>query len=144
MDVVTDDVVSDVVSDDADDLGFCVPAATERLHQLRQALMAWARRVGLAAEAVSDLVLATYEAMANVVDHAYHDCSSGLLNLHARADRTHRVVTVTVTDYGRWRPPQQGPTLRGRGLALIHGLAQYTEIRPGQDGTTVAMTYRMA
>jgi serine/threonine-protein kinase RsbW len=144
MDVVTDDAVSDVVSDDADDLGFCVPAATERLHQLRQALMAWARRVGLAAEAVSDLVLATYEAMANVVDHAYHDCSSGLLNLHARADRTHRVVTVTVTDYGRWRPPQQGPTLRGRGLALIRGLAQYTEIRPGQDGTTVAMTYRMA
>jgi len=134
----------DVITDEAEDLGFCVPAASERLHQLRQALMAWARRVGLAAEAVSDLVLATYEAMANVVDHAYRDCSSGLLNLHARADRTHRTVTVTVTDYGRWRPPQQGPTLRGRGLALIRGLAQHTEIRPGQDGTTVAMTYRMA
>ncbi|HYQ67325.1 ATP-binding protein [Actinophytocola sp.] len=138
------DVVSDDTEDGAADLGFCVPAASERLHQLRQALIAWARRVGLAAEAASDLVLATYEAMANVVDHAYRGRSNGLLDLQARADRTRRTVTVTVTDYGRWRPPTQGPTLRGRGLALIRGLAQHTEIRPGRHGTTVAMTYRLA
>lgn len=119
-----------------------VPAVVDRLSQLRSALTDWANRIGLAADTITDLVLATYEAMANVVEHAYRDCVSGLLDLCARADPAHRTVTVVVTDYGRWRP-QPGPSARGRGLSLIRGLATHAEISPSQHGTTVTMTYRM-
>jgi serine/threonine-protein kinase RsbW len=127
-----------------EDLRVRVPAVVERLHQLRHALNDWATRIGLAAETVTDLVLAAYEAMANVVEHAYRDRVGGLLDLHAHADHAHHTVTVTVTDYGRWRPPRCGPTPRGRGLNLIHGLTQHTEISPSEHGTTVAMTYHTA
>lgn len=126
------------------DLRFRVPAVVDRLQQLRRALTDWATRIGLAAETVTDLVLATYEAMANVVEHAYRDRLGGLLDLHAHVDQSHRTVTVIVTDYGRWLVPSHGPSLRGRGLLLIRGLTQHTEISPSQHGTTVAMTYRMA
>ena len=127
-----------------EELRFRVLAVAERLHQLRRALTEWATRVGLTAQTISDLVLAAYEAMANVVEHAYGAGTSGLLDLHARADLVHRTVTVSVTDYGSWRPPPPGPNPRGRGLRLIRGLAQHTTINPGEHGTTVTMTYEMA
>jgi serine/threonine-protein kinase RsbW len=125
------------------ELRFRIPAIAERLNNLRRALTEWATRIGLAAETVSDLVLATYEAMANVVEHAYRDHVGGLLDLHAHANLADGTVTVSVTDYGRWRPPPD-PGLRGRGLRLIHGLTQHTAISPGPHGTTVTMTYRLA
>jgi serine/threonine-protein kinase RsbW len=128
-----------------EELRFRVPAVIERLHQLRRALVDWATRAGLTAEIVADLALAAYEAMANVVEHAYRgEHAGGLLDLHAHADPKLRTVTVTVTDFGRWRRPPQGPSSRGRGLALIQGLTQHTKISPSPEGTTVAMTYRMA
>lgn len=120
-----------------------VPAVVERLNQVRHALTDWATRVGLATETITDLVLATYEAMANVVEHAYRGCVGGLLDLCARADPERHTVTVVVTDYGRWRP-QSGPNTRGRGLSLIHGLTTHAEISPTRQGTTVTMTYRTA
>jgi anti-sigma regulatory factor (Ser/Thr protein kinase) len=51
------------------------------------------------AEQVDDLGLAAYEAMANVVDHAY-DRPGGVFDLHAC--RSGDTVTVSVTDHGRW------------------------------------------
>jgi len=121
-----------------------VPAATDQLSPLRCALTDWATRLGVAAHIVEDLVLATYEAMANVVEHAYRDRGSGALDLHAHADRVRGTVTVTVTDYGHWRPPPADRGARGRGLLLIRSLAEHAEIRPNHQGTTVSMTYRMA
>jgi serine/threonine-protein kinase RsbW len=125
-----------------DDLHCRVPAVAERLVQLRRALADWVGRLGVTAQIVEDVVLATYEAMANVVEHAYRGCVSGLLDLRAHADRMRDVITVT--DYGRWRPPPADRGARGRGLPLIHSLAQRAEISPGRRGTTVTMTYRMA
>lgn len=126
-----------------EDLRVRVPAVAERLNQLRRAVADWAVQAGLTAETVTDLVLATYEAMANVVEHAYCDRAGGLLVLHAHVDIAHHAVIVTVTDYGHWRPPH-GPGTRGRGLRLIRGLTEHTEISPGAHGTTVAMTYHVA
>jgi serine/threonine-protein kinase RsbW len=128
-----------------EELRFRVPAVVERLQQLRRALVDWATRIGLAAETIADLALAAYEAMANVVEHAYRDDGAGgLLDLHAHVDAKHRTVIVTVTDYGRWRLPPQDPSPRGRGLALIHGLTKHTKVSPSAHGTTVAMTYHLA
>jgi serine/threonine-protein kinase RsbW len=125
------------------DLECRVPATAERLGQLRHALADWATGHGLAAQVIEDMVHATYEAMANVVMHAYRDHAGGTLDLYAHADRARGTVTVSVADYGRWRPPPpKHHRSRGRGLSLIRGLSEHAGIRRNRSGTTVTMTYR--
>jgi serine/threonine-protein kinase RsbW len=121
------------------DLHFRVPAVPSRLAGLRHALAEWATRVGLAEEDTEALVLASYEAMANTVEHAYRDQTQGLLDLRAQVDDRQSRVIVTVTDYGQWKPPQLSGGLRGRGLSLIKGLTSTAMITPTTGGTTVAM-----
>ena len=52
------------------DLHVRVPAVAGRLTGLRHALAEWAERAGLAPEDREALTLASYEAMANSVEHA--------------------------------------------------------------------------
>jgi serine/threonine-protein kinase RsbW len=73
----------------------------------------------------------------------YRDRLVGLLDLRAHADRGQGIVTVTVTDYGCWRPPSADPGSRGRGLTLIRGLAAAVEITPTARGTSVTMCWRL-
>jgi serine/threonine-protein kinase RsbW len=121
------------------DLHFRVPAVPGRLAGLRHALAEWATHVGLLEEDIEALVLASYEAMANTVEHAYHNQTQGLLDLRARVDGEQSRVVVTVTDYGQWKPPQVSGGLRGRGLSLIQGLTSTATITPTAGGTTVNM-----
>lgn len=121
------------------DLHFRVPAVAGRLAGLRHALAVWASRVGLSDEDTEALVLASYEAMANTVEHAYRDQTQGLLDLRGEVDDEQGRVVITVTDYGRWRPPQPSGGLRGRGLPLIQGLTSTSTITPTTAGTTVTM-----
>lgn len=121
------------------DLHFRVPAVATRLAGLRHALAEWASRVGLSDEDTEALVLASYEAMANSVEHAYRGQTQGLLDLRGQVDDTQDRIVVTVTDYGQWRPPQPGNGLRGRGLPLIQGLTTTSTITPTATGTTVTM-----
>ncbi|TDV41708.1 ATP-binding protein [Actinophytocola oryzae] len=121
------------------DLHFRVPAVPSRLVGLRHVLAEWAARVGLPEAETEALVLASYEAMANTVEHAYRDQTQGLLDLRARVDDEQARVVVTVTDYGQWKPPQMSGGLRGRGLSLIQGLTSTSTVTPTADGTTVTM-----
>jgi serine/threonine-protein kinase RsbW len=121
------------------DLHFLVPAAAGRLAGLRHALAEWARGIGLSDEDVEALVLASYEAMANSVEHAYRDQTQGVLDLRARIDTEQGRVVVTVRDYGEWKPPQPSGGLRGRGLSLIKGLTTTATVDPTTNGTTVSM-----
>ena len=121
------------------DLHFRVPAVAARLADLRHTLAQWATRIGLSEDDIEALVLASYEAMANTVEHAYHDQTQGLLDLSAQVDVKQKHVVVTVTDYGQWQPPKPSGGLRGRGLSLIQGLTSTATITPTTDGTTVAM-----
>jgi serine/threonine-protein kinase RsbW len=121
------------------DLHFRVPAVAGRLAGLRHALAVWAGRVGLSEEDTEALVLASYEAMANTVEHAYRGQTQGLLDLRGEVDDTQGRVVITVTDYGQWRPPQPSGGLRGRGLPLIQGLTSTSTITPTTAGTTVTM-----
>ncbi|MFI7676287.1 ATP-binding protein [Actinophytocola sp. NPDC049390] len=122
-----------------EDLHFRVPAVATRLAVLRHALAQWAARVGLSDEDAEALVLASYEAMANSVEHAYRDQTQGLLDLRGEVDEAQHRVVITVTDYGRWQPPQPSNGLRGRGLPLIQGLTATSTITPTTAGTTVTM-----
>lgn len=119
-----------------------IPADVHRLTRTRRLLVDWATATGLSRDHVNDLVLAAYEAMSNVVDHAYPD-SSGAFDLRGEHD-DHRVI-VTIVDHGRWKPaavtPTSVPALRGRGMALMKGLSDEFELVHDDTGTRVRMTW---
>jgi anti-sigma regulatory factor (Ser/Thr protein kinase) len=86
--------------------------------------------------------LAVYEALANVIDHAYPDgAAHAVFDLHA--EREADTLTVMVADHGRWktRRPDAAPSWRGRGLLLIEKLAAEFELCPTTAGTLVRMRW---
>jgi serine/threonine-protein kinase RsbW len=129
----------DQVSETPVDVHYRGPALASRLPAVRQKLAAWARRAGLPAEEIGDLALACYEAMANVVNHAYGD-EVGVLDVQATHPDDH--LTVTVTDHGRWRQPHgKSGLMGGRGLPLIRLLTHKTDVVATEQGTTVRMRW---
>lgn len=123
------------------DLHVRIPAVAGRLTGLRHALAEWAERAGLPVADREALTLASYEAMANTVEHAYAGQLEGVLDIRAVRDPTQGRVVVTVTDYGQWKPPPSDPGIRGRGLPLIRGLTPTAAITPSARGTTVSMSW---
>jgi anti-sigma regulatory factor (Ser/Thr protein kinase) len=118
-----------------------IPATAAQLPRIRRALTAWAHQVGVSADDVDALVLATYEAMANVIIHAY-PYHQGTFDVHAAYSPDQRSVNVTVSDRGRWRAPPSVPAPpHGMGLQLIQGLATDVTVDPGAQGTTVRMRW---
>lgn len=115
-----------------------VPAAAGNLPLLRDEVDEWARAAGLGDEIVASLALATYEAMANAVEHAYAD---GVGHLDLDVVRSTAGIEVTVTDHGRWRPPHESDLERKRGLPLIERLADEAVVTSGEHGTRVQMRW---
>ncbi len=97
-------------------------------------------------DTVDDLTLAVYEALANVVDHAYATASRrGEMRLWAAVSPPlsgGRDLVVTVSDDGAWRR-MRAPGWRGRGLPLMRTLADASVIS-GDGGTTVQLRRRVA
>ena len=114
------------------------PSLPTQLPTVRGRMAAWAEAVGLASDTVDDVVLATHEALANVADHAY---PRGDGEAFVDAECRNGTVVVVVRDCGQWRPPLRDPGLRGRGLMIIHGLAEHVEVRHEDVGTTVEMQW---
>jgi serine/threonine-protein kinase RsbW len=122
-----------------------VQATPERLRRLRHELMAWVLAAGVDATRAGDIVLASYEALANVADHAYDGAGPGLVDLDAAVvgDR----LEVVITDQGRWRTPVPDPrpvSLRGRGLLLLRASADRADISTGAEGTVVTLAWDLA
>lgn len=115
-----------------------VAAVPAQAGLLRDMLTGWARERGLPDELTADLTLAGYEAMANVVEHAYHDGEDGTMTLVAsrQPDR----VTLIVADTGHWRDSDSRP-YGGRGLRLIRALAPETALTTSPAGTTLRMCW---
>jgi serine/threonine-protein kinase RsbW len=120
-----------------------VPAVATSLTWLRQVLTDWALHTPLCPEQVVELRVAAYEALANVVEHAYRRGGAGIVDVHAAWSTTHDTITVTVTDHGRWQPSvldRRSPG--GHGLQLIHALSDIVNITTSRAGTTVRMAWR--
>jgi serine/threonine-protein kinase RsbW len=83
------------------------------------------------------LVVATGEAIANAVEHAYRGDPSGEITV--RTDITATSVVVAVEDQGRWRPFQKREE-RGRGITLMHQLVDGVRITSTQTSTVVTLT----
>lgn len=117
-----------------------VPASAGDLPVLRDEVDEWARAAGLDADSAESLALATYEAMANAVEHAYAG-ATGVLDVEAVCDAAG--IEVTVTDHGSWRPPQDSDQQRKRGLPLIERLADEAVVTSGERGTRVQMRWEL-
>lgn len=96
------------------------------------------RALGAPADLIDDLTMAVYEALANVVEHAYHpDHPNPVMRLTARRDQDQ--LLIIITDHGRWRPPPGEPGYRGRGLAMMRTLTGDVQLHPTAEGTTVRL-----
>jgi serine phosphatase RsbU (regulator of sigma subunit)/anti-sigma regulatory factor (Ser/Thr protein kinase)/CHASE1-domain containing sensor protein len=118
------------------------PASPDRLRPIRAALRMWLARAGAPTDVVADIVLASGEALANSIEHAYEgQPRGGTISLEARLESP-RDVVVRVTDEGAWREPR--PTLdRGRGLTVMRAVMDDVELAPGRNGTVVTMRRRL-
>lgn len=121
------------------DLRYQGNASGEQLSALRRELVGWATLAGLSEQHLEAVALAGYEALANAFEHAYPGQGDGLIDLHAAIEGAR--LTITVTDWGRWREPPADPGTRGRGLVLIRNLCTHADIAPTGAGTTVTMVW---
>ncbi|MEU9313583.1 anti-sigma factor RsbA family regulatory protein [Streptomyces sp. NPDC048256] len=108
----------------------------EDLPAVRRFALAQAMRLGLAGERLMDVELAVAELTTNSV---VHGGGRGTLAIWAEQGQ----LVCEVRDAGRLtdplagrRPPERGQ-LGGRGLMLVHYVADLVRVHTGDDGTTV-------
>jgi anti-sigma regulatory factor (Ser/Thr protein kinase) len=109
-------------------------ARAEQLVAVRNALRHWLRHSPATKADVSAIVLATGEASANSIEHAY---GPGDATFEVEAAHAYGSVEVIVRDFGRWRPPRGRE--RGRGIGLMRATMDEVEILQGDEGTSVRL-----
>lgn len=110
-----------------------VPSEAGSLELIRDVLRAWFETVPLDRFNVEELVLATWEACANAIEHA-REPSGEHVSVWADLSETH--VRISVEDTGVWSPPNERPD-RGLGLRLVRSAASSIDIDTGEKGTKV-------
>jgi serine phosphatase RsbU (regulator of sigma subunit)/anti-sigma regulatory factor (Ser/Thr protein kinase) len=108
------------------------------LPAVRRDLRLWLRAFGAAPDELYEIVLATQEACANAVEHAYRP---GRRRFELDATCEDGQVRVVVRDEGRWRPPRG--VNRGRGLLLMHEVMDSVDVRHSDAGTEVVLERRL-
>lgn len=96
------------------------PAEQETATEIRRAIQGSAARAGLPTELADQITLASYEAIINVVAHAYAEQPG---SVSVRIERDEDSVVVVVSDQGRWHA-SRAAGLGGRGLALMEAMAK--------------------
>lgn len=115
-----------------------IRADAKELRVVRRSVERWAASLGLPTSVLVDLQLAVEEAAANGVEHAYAAGPPGSVEVHLELrSRGPRAVAVRVADEGSWRTPRRASGHRGRGLALIDGVAERLEVQATRFGTLV-------
>ena len=108
------------------------------LAEVRSALRRWLRHHGANDHDTVQITLAVGEACTNAIEHAY---APGPAEFQLRASVSDEVVTIVVTDRGRWRG-QRGRN-RGKGLSIIKAAMDEVEVNSGTEGTEVLMRRRL-
>ncbi|MEU2427736.1 anti-sigma factor RsbA family regulatory protein [Streptomyces sp. NPDC007851] len=112
------------------------PFAARTLPDARDFAVSLARSLGVAGVSLGDLELAVAELTTNSV---VHGAGSGTLRIWAENDR----IVCEVHDGGQLNDPLAGrrppsPTQPGgRGLLLVHQIADLVRVHTGPDGTTI-------
>jgi len=87
-----------------------------------------------------DAVVATGEAVANAIEHAYDRRPNQTFVVRARYEA--RTCTILVEDSGTWKDVEPLAT-RGRGIVMMRELCDTLDIERTPAGTTVALTFHM-
>ena len=111
-------------------------ATPHRIAGMRRGFAAWLAVDVAAGDPFDDLVLAVYEALANVAEHAYADIPDRLGEVALVAHRAAELLRITVVDRGRWRTGPAAP-FRHRGLTVIGQLVAQVHVATGLSGTSV-------
>jgi serine phosphatase RsbU (regulator of sigma subunit)/anti-sigma regulatory factor (Ser/Thr protein kinase) len=112
-----------------------MPARPQSLPRIRHLLSVWLDEKGVTAEERADILLATGEAVANAIEHAYSVTESDLtISARREGDR----IEAIIADNGHWRPAR-GDDRRGRGLPLMQGLMDEVKIQPNGHGTSIVL-----
>jgi anti-sigma regulatory factor (Ser/Thr protein kinase)/putative methionine-R-sulfoxide reductase with GAF domain len=110
------------------------PAEKEALADVRALLRRWLHVQGATEDEAYDIIVASQEACANAVEHAY---APGKRSFEVEASYEEGRIRVVVRDDGRWRPPRG--TYRGRGLPLMQALMERVDITHTDTGTVVVL-----
>ena len=111
-------------------------AMPSSLPRLRTELMPWLELAGATGDQRNELAVATWEALANALEHPQAPEES-YIRIHA--ERRDGEIVVTVSDFGSWKEPVQS-TDRGLGLSMMEGLVTELEVdRDSADGTVVRL-----
>ncbi len=105
-----------------------------RLAPLRQSLSSWLEEADVADPPRGELVLATHEAATNAIQYG-----APKRPFEVRGSVVDRVVTVAISNEGRWNEIRRENDDRGRGLALIEAIVTKVEIETDRSGTTVRL-----
>lgn len=115
-----------------------VAATPNSLPLVRHTLRRWLAHSGATPADIYDISVATAEACANSIEHAYQAADA---RLEIEAMLRDSQIFVTVRDWGQWREPRGKH--RGRGLILMKGLMDTVQVAHSEDGTTVQMRRRL-
>ncbi len=101
----------------------------------RRALRAWLAEQDVDRASAEDVLLCLGEACSNAVEHAYAGGPPGPVDVEVTHHGGH--LTGRVRDHGAWRPGARQDPFRGRGTAIMTGLAVRFDRTTGPDGTSV-------
>ncbi len=117
-----------------------VPVTFGSMELVRDAMRAWLRGASAERADTEDVVLATWEACANAIEHAV-DPAGDVVSIRASLDDSR--VRVVVRDSGTWAPYSIRED-RGLGLLLIEALSSSFDVSQDAEGTTVTLEKQLS
>ncbi len=120
-----------------------LPAAAREMAPLRQGLRDWTNGLHVTASTGQNILVAAGEAVVNAIEHGSGNDPSKTISVEAFA--TDVAITVSVTDTGQWHgdsAASRRTRQRGRGLTLMHGMADQVDTVRSPQGTTVTLQFR--
>ena len=121
-----------------DRLSLTVPADPARLGSVRRNLGRWLSGHAVPKADADDIILASSEACANSIEHAYGPAQGSVdIEAEVRAGE----ITIVVRDTGTWKAARNGD--RGRGLSFVEACMDSCTVTKGGSGTEVRMQRRV-
>jgi serine phosphatase RsbU (regulator of sigma subunit)/anti-sigma regulatory factor (Ser/Thr protein kinase) len=117
-----------------------LPSTLDSLDIVREALRRWLEQTPTSRTDAQGIVLATWEACANAVEHALDPVEDFFSVDAVLADDA---IRVTVIDSGVWSPETERSD-RGLGLRLMHSLMSSVDIETGEGGTRIKLEKEIA
>ncbi len=123
-----------------------VRADPSEIALLRGTMRSWLAGLPLDEDRRQDILLASYEALANAVEHAYTPSDpAATLDFEATYHPADGQLHVLVADHGVWHdaPDDESRRSRGHGLTLIRNLTSEMVVERKPGGTVVDMRWSL-